>query len=298
MKARKSRTCISLLFCLLFLLLFTGCPEEEYGWIAFIHNDHGSAFGNLYTMNYSGEEWRQLTTGGMDASPKWSPDKKKIVFSRWKGPGRDSDIYLINSDGTGETLIVGDASQDRFPVWSPDGERIAFISDRDGHGEIFIYNTTFRSIVRLPAVVRLHNANHPAWSPDGTEIAFHGTYTPGEAWGIYTVNVTSGAISLLDEGGQYPSWSRSTGSDGNGKIVFNKASQIWIMNGDGTDKSRVGTVTGERPCWSVSFDEIVFYKAVAESVTDNDYEIFRVREDGTFETRLTDNLMADLYPHW
>ena len=61
-----------------------------------------------------------------DASPAWSPDGSKIVFSRRQeslGPG---DLYIINADGTGEVRLTSDPGDERDPTWSPDGQTIAY----------------------------------------------------------------------------------------------------------------------------------------------------------------------------
>ncbi len=50
----------------------------------------------------------------------------KIVFSSYLDG--DSDIYLINPDGSGLVNLTDDEYNNYLPTWSPDGEKIAFIS--------------------------------------------------------------------------------------------------------------------------------------------------------------------------
>ena len=67
--------------------------------------------------------------------PDWSPDGDRIVF--FGGLSDRTDVYVINTDGTGLTNLTNNDADDVFPSWSPDGAKIAFTSDRDGNDEIY-----------------------------------------------------------------------------------------------------------------------------------------------------------------
>ena len=106
--------------------------------VAFASADRPRWRGNvdLYVMNADGSGLRRLTRDpASDVVPVWSPDGRKIAFIRSHAPaeGRgppESDVYVINVDGTGERNLTGDGVSGG-PVWSPDGRRIAFTSWRD-----------------------------------------------------------------------------------------------------------------------------------------------------------------------
>ena len=42
----------------------------------------------------------------------------------------DSEIFVMNEDGTGQTQLTSNTVPDATPAWSPDGTRIAFRSER------------------------------------------------------------------------------------------------------------------------------------------------------------------------
>ena len=61
-------------------------------------------------------------------NPAWSPDGKQLVFT-----GLDqgvSDLFTVNTDGTGLRRLTDDRHADLHPAWSPDGQTIAFVTDR------------------------------------------------------------------------------------------------------------------------------------------------------------------------
>ena len=52
----------------------------------------------------------------------------------------NSEIYVMNADGSGQRNLTRDPAQDGDPAWSPDGRKIAFVSNRDGHYEVYVMN--------------------------------------------------------------------------------------------------------------------------------------------------------------
>jgi Tol biopolymer transport system component len=82
----------------------------------------------------------------------------------------NSEIYVMNADGTDQRRLTHAAGDDYSPDWSPDGRKIAFVSERDGNDEIYGMNADGSEQRRLTSS-RAHDYP-PAWSPDGRKIAF------------------------------------------------------------------------------------------------------------------------------
>lgn len=103
-----------------------------------------------------------------------SADGQKIAFVGRDGTGQ-SDIYVVNRDGSGLTRLTDDASISDQPAWSPDGSSLAFRSFRQGKSDIWLMdangsdqrNLTYASVF-VPEEVN----ERPTWSPDGSTLLF------------------------------------------------------------------------------------------------------------------------------
>ena len=84
------------------------------------------AVSNIWILSTSGGQPIQVTQGGRDSSPAWSPDGKTLAFLS----ARDgtSQVYLLSMEGgEAKKLTKLSTGADLFH-WSPDGKTIAFTS--------------------------------------------------------------------------------------------------------------------------------------------------------------------------
>ena len=96
-----------------------------------------------------------------DTAPAWSPDGREIAFQSDRGG--NSDIYLMNPDGSDLRPITHDPSIETMPAWSPDGEYLVFVSNRSGSRDLFMMRRDGTDIQQLT----FGGAEYarPAWRP-------------------------------------------------------------------------------------------------------------------------------------
>ena len=74
-------------------------------------------------------------------------DEYKIGFCSERDG--DSEIYLMNQDGTGLTRLTYDPATDSLPYCSPDGARIVFSSDRAKTKQLYLIDIDGSNVTRL-----------------------------------------------------------------------------------------------------------------------------------------------------
>jgi Tol biopolymer transport system component len=249
--------------------------------------------GGIYTMDADGSNELLLTTSGNE--PSWSPDGAKIVFSSIRDG--DREIYVMNSDGTGQTRLTNHSGFDGSPTWSPNGEKIAFTRGLEP-SEIYVMDSDGSSPTSLTSDLSLSSSN-PDWSPDGTKIVFYGTLNEE---GLIVMNADGTGKTLLTSpvglAPPNPSWS----PDGK-KIAFERMSfgdpdathDIYVINADGTNLTRLTKtpIPGGssilnydlEPTWSPDGTKIAFV-----TNRDGNDEIYIMKADGTEQTNFANML--------
>ena len=97
-----------------------------------------------------------------------APTTAKIAFTSTRNG--NSEIYVMNPDGSNQVNLTMHPSKDFDPVWSPTGEQILFASDRDGIVDLYLMDANGGNVQQV--FRRALGRQHPTWAPDGKRIAY------------------------------------------------------------------------------------------------------------------------------
>jgi TolB protein len=167
---------------------FVYLPLVMYAWpgppaqLVFHSNEQGNY--EIYKMQSDGSSVVQLTdditaTTWFDQSPSWVPGQARIVFQSTRAvggpnPGDDSEIYVMNVDGTGLQRLTDNTCADIDPSWSPVNGRVAWASNCGGPDyEIWTLDPTSPAGTQQQITFNGVPDSKPRWSPTApARIAF------------------------------------------------------------------------------------------------------------------------------
>ncbi|HYL83550.1 MAG TPA: PDZ domain-containing protein [Candidatus Angelobacter sp.] len=131
--------------------------------------------GYLWSVAREGGDARQLTTGGHEGLPVFSPDGNWIAFTgQYDG---NVDVYVMAAEGGEPKRLTWHPGNDVAVGWTPDSKRVLFHSDREAYADFERLYTV--PVEGGPATVLPMWRGEDAWfSPDGKRLA----YVPNEIW--------------------------------------------------------------------------------------------------------------------
>lgn len=251
----------------------TGHAAQTYGKLVYQKQlDQGGGVIKLFASYINGGGEVQLSGQGdySDKYASYSPDGSKIVFVSDRDGQSQEEIYIMNSDGSGQTRLTNTpANHTKYdPSFSPDGSKIIFSeegADANGYTSIRTMNVNGSGLetmmsgdsenpfsIEFPVFGRF-----ASYSADGSKIVY------GNADNIYTLTVSGGApVTVLDDA--YRNIQPMYSPDGS-KIVFasNAHTQfnIFIIDANGSNRTRLTNSVGgsdTNPIYSIDGARIVY----------------------------------------
>jgi len=292
---------ILLAFCIFYLLLF-GCAQQPAA--GSVEQPvaktvpHQGVWG-IYSLDLATENIELIYSSDEEVHPsalRLNEQGDKLVFAQKSGStNEDSEIFTINTDGSGLRRVTNNQFWDLYPVWSPDGERIAFLSKRDGDLDIYVVGADGSNEQEL-----YDSGSNDAdidWS--GNRIVFTSGF---RIWGMDDNGTAATQITNPANAGEWGTANLPIGdydprlSPDGSKIVFerledpnttNGAYNLFVINSDGSGETRL-TSNGYSQglaSWSHSGNRIVY--VVAAVGDQGKYDLYLMNADGTSSRDIT-----------
>jgi tricorn protease len=225
---------------LLVILLFTVCLARAAGETPLLAQEPTlskttivfSYGGYLWSVPREGGEARQLTTGGHEGGPIFSPDGSWIAFTgQYDG---NTDVYVMPAEGGAPKRLTWHPDQDAAVGWTPDGKRVLFLSTRESYADFTrLYTVPMEGGVA--EVLPMWRAVEGSYSSDAARIAYVPNlqwqaawkrYRGGQTTPIYIVRLSDLALEKLpreNSNDKNPIWFGDTVyflSDRNGPVTL------------------------------------------------------------------------------
>jgi len=241
----------------------------------------------------------------LDTFPEWSPDGTQITFVTERDGNRE--IYVMNSDGSGQTNISNDPNFDNTPDWgtAPD---MAAVNTAPVANDDLVFTVVNGSLNNINVLANDTDADFDALTITAVTTPING--------GTATINATNNGIdftaltnfrgvdvfiyTISDGNGGFDTATVNVAILGtNGKIAFfsnrDGNNEIYSMNSDGTLQTRLTTNASSDfgPSWNPNGEKIAF-----TSFREVNSEIFAMNADGSGLTRLTNSADGDEAPDY
>ena len=135
-----------------------------------------------------------------------APATPKILFTSSRDG--NSEIYMMNPDGSEQVNLTQHPDGDRNAVWSPTGEQILFASDRQGTHvwDLYLMDADGSNVRRVFKRKAKGRRDSPAWSTDGKQFVYSYTDWGRGEFGLYLGTFGEEDAELLPYGNS-PEWS-------------------------------------------------------------------------------------------
>ena len=242
---------------------------------------NGSQCDQIYTMNIDGSDQRLASTGkGRTTCAYYLPDNKTILYASTHLAGNDCppkpdfskgyvwalydsyDIFTSNEDGSDLKQLTNEKGYDAEATISPAGDRIVFTSTRNGDIDIYSMNIDGSDVRQLTFETGYDGG--PFYSYDGSKIIYRRTsFTDDKEVDNYR--------QLLSEG-----------------LIRPSKLEIWIMNSDGSGKSKVTNNSSANfaPFFFPDGNKILFCSNI-DGQQNRNFDIYKINIDGTGLERIT-----------
>ncbi|MFC1978551.1 zf-HC2 domain-containing protein [Chloroflexota bacterium] len=279
---------------------------------------------DIYIMDADGSNLTRLTNNDYeDRMPRFSPDGSKIAFVSYRNPPDDpdiglkdnGDIYVMDIDGSNVTRVTETVNaREDFFAWSPDGTKIVFLYKRypnavNDSAQIYVVNVDGTSGVKISGSYRIA-ISRLSWLADSTGVLFVAPDEDNQSMyykKLCLANADGTGVDIITPADLTGHFTLPKASPDGTKIAFLYGPgtsapdhpldyAIYTMNIDSSNLTQLTEADYHKTDlhWSPDSNKIAY---IAEPEYElhifNGYEIYVINADGTENTRLTQNNVAD-----
>jgi len=157
----------------------------------------------IWLVNADGAGLRRLTSGDLDAQPRWSPDGTQILYQLESGE-RGGKV-VVQPFPTGKYRVIVPNGENA--AWSPDGQSLALTRINHNDGDLWIYSA--QNLHGRQITSGISDDSGPSFSPDGKRIVFQRTLGHSSRK-LFLVSTSGGPVEELiqsDSEQSHPDWS-------------------------------------------------------------------------------------------
>lgn len=281
-----------------------GLDWDPSGQYLAISDDEGPGTpSGIYLLSVDGRERKPLShplpgTNLFDFEPKFSPDGREVVFTRWSSAS-SGEVFIADRQTGQIRQLTFDHKEARLPKWSQNGQEILFISNRNGNWRV--WRIPKKGGVPHPVESIVGEIASFSLSPSMNEIALVEKFDDSDLQ-IHWLNSSSGK-----ESSEAPCAANSTRPDHSPRFSPDGKKVVFVSKRTGVDEIWITDVACQKtrqltnfrtgvvgsPQWSPDGEEIVF-----DFFNNNQADIYKIDLIGGQLTRLTEDPGSEYLPSW
>jgi len=255
----------------------------EYGRYSFdkskmyylLSTSEGASLWKMKTDGTNKEKIYQFEPGYFIYHIVFSADGSKCAYVRSNFATGEDTLWVINTDGTGNTQLTNSEVYNSTLDFSPDNDWVVFVSSKHHICKIRTDNVGLAELTTT-------TADSPDWSPEGSKIVYYDCTSND----VYTISPDGSEKTNITNDGTIYYWPYPAWSPDSNWIAYESEGKLWVVSKDGTQKNSLVSSGGAYDhTWDPTSYKIAF----------SDHQnIYTVNRDGTNYQKITNNTL----PFW
>jgi serine/threonine protein kinase/Tol biopolymer transport system component len=177
---------------------------------------------DIWVYEFKRNAWTRLTSQGVNTSPLWTPDGKRVVYAA-SVDGSASNLFWQASDASSKPERLTTSQYIQTPgSWSPDGKTLLVRQYNPTGQDILALQFDGHKIRMTPYLNSPANESFPTFSPDGGWVAYASTESGRVEVYIASYPTAERRFQISTNGGEEPKWSPK------GNELFYRNGQKWM----------------------------------------------------------------------